>query len=673
VTPITVKYWLDDSIIGRMRTKLLKKSIYLLAAYILAYSNAVFATESLYDEEALAQQRKEFLDGKKAVRKGQLSNYKRISERLKDYPLYGYLEYEYLRKRVHRVPDQLIKRFIDTYSDSPISSRLRSAWLRHLARKGRWNKFLEEYQPGSSTKLRCSHALALFKVGRKEDAMAEVDRLWLTSKSQPRSCDRVFAEWKKHGGMNNEMIWKRIELAMEKSRTSLAVFLAKSLPKSDREWVDRWVSMHRNPARNLHRKVYRLNRPEARLVYRHGVERLARRDAGAAADAWDQVREDHFELDADAAHAVDQYVALSAASQKHPRALELMARLERPNERTLDWRVRAALTQQDWWTALTWIEGLPADLRDTDQWRYWRARILEMQSRNLPALRTAAERIFSSLAEQRSYHGFLAADRIGVPYELESRPLVFTDDQLREVAKLPAIQRAYELFKLKKYVEARREWFLATNAMSDRELQKVSVLASRWGWHDRAIMTVAKSDHYDDLEMRFPIVFEDEIRKNADSRKIDPAWIYGVLRQESSFMVDARSGAGALGLMQLMPRTGRMTARYLNSRIRSTREILEVSKNITLGSAYLRRMLDRNSGHSALATASYNAGPHRVGKWMPKDPIAADLWVESIPFTETRNYVQRVMAYTVIYDFRLDGEAAKMRSRMPVVNPLPSS
>ena len=649
-------------------SKLIVVFILLLTATSVQAATALTLSDDTYKHE-----RQKFEQAEQALKKGHFRTFRRHMRDLRDYPLYPYLEYHYIRKTLSKTSDKKINAFLEAQDGTSLEKRLRFAWLRHLARQGKWKKYLEYYESGGGTRTRCTHAYALFKTNRIDDAMNEADQLWQVGESQPKSCNPTFKLWESHGGKTKQVVWNRIDKSMKKGRTRLAKFLAKDLPKSDRVWVQRWIQMHSRPAANLLRKVYRTNKPIARRIVRHGVKRLARRDAGAAADFWDDVREHHLLDDEAEIVALDQYIALKAAYQKHPRALELLARLENPSQKVQCWRVRAALNAQDWWAALTWIEALPADERDSEQWRYWRARILEMQSETLPVMRTASERIYSDLAKARTYHGFLAADRIGVDYDLKSRPVKVNEDDLAKMEKRKGVIRARELLLLKKSVDARREWLNVTRDMGDHELQVAAKLASNWGWHDRAIITVAKGAHYDDLDVRFPIAFKNHIMKNASKREIDPAWVYGILRQESVFMSDAKSHAGALGLMQLMPRTGRLTARHIKTRLRNTREILNVSKNIQLGTAYLSRMLARNSGHSALATASYNAGPSRVKQWMPEAEVPADLWVETIPFTETRRYVRRVMAYTVIYDHRLDGEASKIRQRMPTVQPPPGS
>ncbi len=614
---------------------------------------------------SIEQQRELFTKASKALKRGHIRTFNRLKNKLKDYPLYPYLEYDYMIKRISRVPEKNIHRFIKTNADSPLSWRLHYSWMKHLARRGKWKKFLKEYRPTSNTRLECYRAWALYRTGKKKAADELTRSLWLVGSSQPRACDKPFDYWIKRGKVTDELRWERIRLAMNKGKVSLARFIAKSMKKQDRRWVNRWIAMRRRPAANLHLKIYQVDQPVPNMIVRYGVKRLARRDVGAAHDYWESVRKKHLAHAPQETLAIDRYIALQAAYQKHPQALEWLAAVEDADEKVQTWRIRVALAQQDWWSALTWIEALPQELKDLEQWRYWRGRILDLQSESLPVLRTAAERIYASLSENRSYHGFLSADRIGAEVKLNPETLSFSEAELRQTESIPGILRARELFFIGRKVDARREWYRAIEKFSDTQLKQASVLANRWGWHDRAIMTVAKAAHFDDLDVRFPVAYKDIILAEANENEVDPAWVYGVMRQESSFMSDARSHAGALGLMQIMPRTGRLTARAEKVRIRSNKDLLNIKKNIRLGTAYLRRMLDENEGNSVLATASYNAGPYRVKRWLPNQDMPSDIWVETIPYSETRNYVKRVMSYTVIYDQKLDGKIERIRTRMP--------
>ncbi len=641
----------------------LKKSVFIVLVIFMAAVLPALALAKV----SIEQQRELFSKADKALKMNDMQTYFTLREQLKDYPLYGYLLYGHMVKRVSNTPERDIRKFIKDYADSPLSWRMQSVWLNYLGRTKQWEKFLAEYKPTSNTKLKCYRAWALYQSKQNKQADELIKSLWLVANSQPNGCDNAFERWISRGKLTTELRWQRIELAMEKGNVSLAKFIAKTMSKRNSRWVNRWIDMRRRPATNLHLKMYQGNSPLANRIVRYGVKRLARNDVAAAHDFWESVRAKHQLDSAIETEKVDHYVALRAAYQKHPMALEWLAAVENADEQIKVWRIRVALAQQDWWSALTWIDALSEQEKNSEQWRYWRARILELQSASLPVLSTAAERIFASLSENRSYHGFLSAGRIGSEIQLNPESLEFSKQELQPVENQPAITRARELFFLKLKLNARREWYHAIKNFNELQLKKASVLASQWGWHDRAIMTVAKASHFDDLDLRFPVAYKDIILAQADGNEIDPAWVYGVMRQESSFMSDARSHAGALGLMQLMPRTGRFTAREEKIRIRSNRDLLNVQKNIRLGTAYLRRMLDANAGNSILATSSYNAGPHRTKQWMPKQDMPADIWVETIPYNETRSYVQRVMSYTVIYDHKLGGKTAHIRSRMPEI------
>ena len=282
-----------------------------------------------------------------------------------------------------------------------------------------------------------------------------------------------------------------------------------------------------------------------------------------------------------------------------------------------------------------------------------------------------AEALYSALAEERSYYGFLAADRIGVPYNLYHAEVPASAAELSEMRHRPGIQRAHELYRLGRMTDARREWRFVTRTLDRRGLQVAAKLADRWDWHDRAIFTLAKTEYWDDLSLRFPLTHRSQIETQARDAELDSAWVFAVVRQESAFMPDARSHAGALGLMQLMPATAKDQARRMQPRPSwQRRHLLEPDNNIRLGAAYLSRVYQDLYRHPVLATAAYNAGPGRVKRWLPDSDLPADLWIEMIPFSETRTYVRRVMTYTVIYEHRLQNEPTRISERLrPIGTP----
>ena len=379
---------------------------------------------------------------------------------------------------------------------------------------------------------------------------------------------------------------------------------------------------------------------------------------------WQKLKSRHRFLGEDENYVM-RHVGILAAQDHLPQALTWLAGVSADaTDDTLHlWRVRAALRLGDWEAAQRFIAGLTEEQQREPQWRYWSARVLEAAGQ-----KADAQRLYAALARSRGYYGFLAADHLGEDYSMQHVAIDANPEEVSAMLARPGIQLAQELYAAGQTVDARRQWNWTIRHMSNRELQVAAVIARQWGWHDRAILTVGRSRNLDDIELRFPLLYRESIETNASRSGIDPSWVYGVVRQESAFMTDARSHAGALGLMQLMPTTGRLTGRRVGIRAYSKGAILNVENNLRLGVAYLKEVLDRNRGHQALATASYNAGPHRVTNWMPEQPLDADIWIETIPFNETREYVKNVLSYSAIYDHRLGQKPTRLSERMPVVS-----
>ncbi|MDH5738486.1 MAG: transglycosylase SLT domain-containing protein, partial [Gammaproteobacteria bacterium] len=265
----------------------------------------------------------------------------------------------------------------------------------------------------------------------------------------------------------------------------------------------------------------------------------------------------------------------------------------------------------------------------------------------------------------RSYYSFLASDRSGLAYQFEDKPVQYSDEELGSLRKFPALIRAGELFFLKRVVEARREWNVAIRQMNREQLLKASKLAHQFGWYDRAIVTMAQAGYWDDLELRFPLGHQKLVLKHATLQKINPAWAFAIIRQESAFTADARSHAGAMGLMQLMPRTARQVARSMRIRRPRQHDLINVKTNVRLGVRYLKKVYDKFKGNSVLATAAYNAGGFRVKQWLPDTgSVPADVWIEQVPFSETQDYLKRVLVYTIIYEKRLGLESEPLLKRM---------
>jgi len=657
-----MKHQIPTSIYG-MKSQ--SRRIWIVTVFILLLSP--FASALQNPEKSLSQQRKEFTDAKLALKHGQIKKFERLEQGLNDYPLQSYLRFYYINRYLAKVSDDSIKTFLKDNEDSPISTRLYSKWLKTLARRGEWDVFKQAFRSNTESKtLRCYQLRAQLKSEDIQTLSNEIARIWLYGKSLPKACDPLFDQWKKAGLLTNDLVWQRIELAMKKRKLSLANFLKADLKSSEKKWVDRWSQMHRRPAKMLGHANYNEDTPLVRKIVKHGIRRLARRDAEAAIEKWEGLKVQYRFTKEDLSET-ESYIATSAAFQRHPSALEWLSgiNISSTDEKVQHWRIRTALLAMDWTAVLHWIDALPEAEQQNDKWQYWKARAYEQTDQVHNAVA-----IYSELAGDPDYHGFLSSDRLTSEYNMQGEGIKYTLEELDTIMQHPGVIRARELYALNMVLDARREWYHTTKSMSKRELQLAAMLAHKWGWHDRAIITLSKTGHTTDLDVRFPIKYRKQVMKNAKRQKIEPAWIFGILRQESAFMKDARSHAGALGLMQLMPRTGRMEARLIKSPLRRIRDLLNVDKNILLGSSHLSRLLNKNDGNHVLATASYNAGPNHVKKWLRTkngQQLPADLWVETIPFKETRSYVSKVMTGTAIFEHKLGNTVTPLQKRMSAV------
>lgn len=617
--------------------------------------------------ENLERQRDRYLEAESALRRGQLSRFEQLKQKLFEYPLYGYLDFAYLRKYRKKATAEQLREFFRLYNGQPIATRMRTAWLQELARRRDWETFLDFYWPQTSTRLRCHEIHARLKLGREpEQALEDALELWMVGHSQPDACTPVFKALYAASVLSADHIWQRIRLAFAAGKPSLARYLARQLSGGDRRWVERWYQAHRRPTAALTSNWAQHDSPLVREILAHALIRLARHKPAQAAQHLQRLEKTH-RFTPGRRGEVLRRIALSAVLSDDPQADALLARApdDGQDHDLAQWRVRHALRRQDTAAVLDTIGQLAPALRGQDEWRYWEAWALDRQGQ-----RGRAMQIYGELAEKRSYYGFLAADRLQRDYAMNDRPTPARRDELRQLASWPAFRRAHELYLLGRRTDARREWYAATRQMEQRQLELAAVLAHRWGWHDRAIITAAEARHWDDLALRFPLAHRDTILAAAARYRLDPALIYGVIRQESAFMEDAHSAVGALGLMQLMPATGRQTARALNIRYGGNRALLHSSHNIQLGSAYLNHLLTRYKGSPVLAAAAYNAGPHRVSRWLPrKQAVPAALWTENIPFRETRHYVKQVLTYATIFDWRLSRTITRLSSRLSDIRP----
>jgi soluble lytic murein transglycosylase len=619
--------------------------------------------------ESLSPQQASFLQAEKALKSGNSARYRKLKDSLSDYPLVAYLDYAEASRSL--ADSNKVERYLELNSDTYLADKLRYRWLKRLGKRSHWKQLHANYKTSENTKLQCYHIRAAISQGDAEEVVDEALKMWMTGKSQPDECDPVFKYLNKHEYITKQLRWQRIGLAMDRGNISLARHLAKKLPRSWKTNFKQWIRIHKKPLKGISRVKKWKDNSRNRDLLVHGVKRYARDDTKAAWDLWRDELKSRFDFSNAQIHDVERSLVLRAAWRHMPEAADWFTQVSASvfNKEAREWRVRTALRAENWQAALKYIKGLPKNERQSEEWLYWRARSLEAMNQS-----TAAKLIYGKLADHTSYYGFQAAEKLGREYIFTNEPVI-DEAAARNVDLLvqePAFQRIHELYEIGRITDAFREWRFEIGRMSADEKRVAARLAHNWEWHFTAIMTTAQAGHFADLDLRFPLLYLDEINVEAERQKLTPSLVYGVIRRESAFREAAVSPAGALGLMQVMPRTARKMSKKMGLRKLSRTQIKKAHYNIKLGSRYLRQVLDQYDNHEILATASYNAGPYRVKKWLPEENVlAADIWVDSITFDETREYVKAVLFYSTIFDWKLDNKVDHtLGERMRPISPL---
>jgi soluble lytic murein transglycosylase len=636
----------------------------LVCCHLFLANNSFAKTDS--DDAKFVRQRADFIAARNALDNGRLSKYRKLARQLQDYPLYPYLEYWEINRYLSSVTPEKVNAFVERYQEIYLGDRLQRFWLERVARQGRWELFLKYYSPSKAdTEMECYYRRALYKTGKKQAAFDGLEKVWLVGKSQPHACDPLFAAWNKAGHLTEALAWQRIVLALDNGQVYLARYLERFLGNEKRGWSRLWRDIHRHPDHLIGNQHLRDDIPVVRSILAHGIRRMALRNPSKAADIWDRLVMD-FAFSEEEFTRTESYIAVAMAQKHTPEAMHWLINVDDQDEKVRKWRILTAINQNNWDDAIFWIRQLPPEEQLSMRWRYWLARAYEQTGKSNRARLTYRE-----IAKSRDYYGFLAADHIDSAYDFENHPLRFRPGELADVEKLPGMIRTREFYLMGDLLYARREWYYTTRTLNDTELEKVARVIHDWGWHDRAIMSLGEAGYYDDLEIRFPLAHREQVNSNANAQKLDPSWAYAVIRQESAFAPDARSPKGAMGLMQIMPSTGRLIARDLNTRLKNKLQLLDVDTNIRFGISYLRKVMDRFDQNTVLATAAYNAGTERVKSWLPQEDLdAPDRWIENIPYAETRNYLKQVLSFTAIYDERMQLPVTRLKQRMPMIMPL---
>ncbi len=560
--------------------------------------------------------------------------------------LLPYLEFANLSRRIDELAPADVSAFRQRWADSPLADRLFANWLDALIARDRDRALVEHFEPTADVGRTCAYLRALMRLDRDEEALAQVPALWLVGHSQDKRCDPLFAAWIKAERLTEQMVWQRVGLALEANERNLAEYLTRYLTGPRLRDAKDFIRVNRNPSAVTVVSQFRRDQARIRTIVDHGLRRLARIDAEAAKDAWSHY-EEQLSFEPTVARIIDQdisrFLARKGILTESP---DLSPLPDNRHLETAEALVVAAVGQGESRRAIEWIRTVDPNGEGDIRWRYWLGRALSAET----GTQTSGRDVLTALAKERNYYGFMAAERVGLPPQLNADEPPVEDDARARAFADRGFARVRELYAVGDNINARREWRLAT-ARLDQAAKVAAVLElAAMGWVDLSVIAAGEAGMTDHLSARFPRPYATQFKAAATRTGLPISLLYGITRQESAFGATAVSPAGALGLMQLMPPTAALTARSMGIGVPSRAELLTPEINIQLGSRHLAKVMARYDGNRILAAASYNAGEHRVDRWLRERPyLAADIWVDMIPYLETRNYVKGVLAFSWIY------------------------
>ena len=619
----------------------------------LALSLAATAAHAVTDADVVAM--------REAWQKG---NWKALADyrvRFAGHPLEAYPWYWLLMGQLTRSDPNDVRAFLARYPDTPLAETLRREWLKTLAAQGQWDAFRAEHPNLVSDDAEIACYSLQERLNRADpEAEGEARALFKAGRESPQACDPVFAALAASGKVTPDETWDRMRRLLAASQVREAKRLNLLLPKTQR-FDDRTLDRaDKDPSGYLaHEKSPLVGRWHKELAI-FAVNRISRSKPEEAAERL-------MVLAPRLGSTYTEYawgqLALQAAMQHHPQALAYyaMANDAPLTDQQVAWRARAAMRAGDWKAVLVAIQALPPEEARDATWRFWRARSLRALGES-----EASTSLLKGLARESNFYGLLAAEEVGATPLPDWKGLAVEPADIERMRAVPGIQRALALYSADLDNEALREWIWAVRGRDDRDLLAAAEIARQANETERAINTADRTMQLIDFPQRYPVPHQDVLTAAARQWNLDPALVYSIIRQESRFMPEARSRVGATGLMQLMPATAKWVARQIPVQPYNPAMLRQPDTNIQMGTYYFRRVLD-DLGHTTLAVAAYNAGPGRARRWRDERALEGAIYVETIPFSETRDYVKKVLANEWYYQHRLTGKTTSMKALVGVI------
>ena len=611
--------------------------------------------------QAAAAAEDDFLAAREAFRSGDARKLEVHAKRLNNYILEPYVAYWRLRLRLEEAGPVEVRKFLTAYADTRVANLLLGEWLRLLGRTQRWGDFDIDFPRygGEDLDIICYGIQSKARAGKSE-ALHEARPLWFVSREMPESCTLLFSALIQDQRLNPEDVWTRVRVGLEAGQLALARRAAEYLPAGQQPDYQLLTAISTNPGGFLEKQKFELRTRGERETVMFAAYRLARTSPQQAAAHWTRL-ESRFAPE-ERAYVWGQ-IAYFGALRHDPDTLAWFDKARDMSDVQLAWKARTALRSRNWAEVLAAIDAMTRREREQSAWLYWKARAFKATGRGDEALA-----LLKPLAGEYSFYGQLALEELGE--KITTPPAVKpTPVELKAMSENLAVRRALELYRLNLRVDGVREWISAIRGFDDRQLLAAAEVARRHELYDRAINTADRTESLHDFSLRYLAPFREVLKVRASQMNLDEAWVYGLIRQESRFIADARSRVGASGLMQLMPATAKWVAAKMGMRDWRGNNVTEIDINVSLGTYYLRHVLDTLDGHPVLASAAYNAGPGRARAWRPDSAMEGAIYAETIPFSETRDYVKKVMSNASYYAHTFSDQLQSLKQRLGVIGP----
>ena len=620
----------------------------------------VFSQQEAIASTSLEKQRQQFSEAKAALEAGEMDRFQTLKTKLKRYPLTPYLDLWQASQHIDHGYDIQVQNILARHESIPEAVDLQIEYVKNLAQRGQW-----PHVALALDKLRAADRLlpeismlTLWYTNRKDEALDRFSERWQRGIDSSDISFRIEQKWRSLGHPTRIERWKRIGTFVRQGNWDEVKALEKGLGRNDRMWLARWEKMQQDPLAVLSTWNTDQHHIATMAMIHDGLKRLSRYDA---ASAWRVLQHLKPLFADDLLIKYRRRIALLAATEQVENAALWLSELPESlqDKKTRSWMIRIHLLYDQWDEALKAIQQLPENERNESRWSYWQARALAALGRP-----DEAQKQFEKTAQGRGYYSFLSAERSGLPYRMGASDLDVNRSELTSLKREEGIKRAHEWWLLGDGQRASREWGNVLSGASPERWRAAAVLASQWQQHNHVIQAAYLAGEINALDQRFPIAFNDEVTTTAAESGLSTSLIWSIIRQESAFNAYAVSRTGAKGLMQLMPATASEVVKE-NNLSKDGYDLFDPATNIRLGGLYLSQMVERFNHNRALAAAAYNAGPHRVSEWLEQRPfIEPDIWIETIPYHETRRYVQQVMAFMVVYDWRQQKKPAGIISQL---------